>query len=108
MSNSRALGIVLVLVGGVGTVIAALADPLGIGEGHTFGWLQILGTILGALVLLLGLAIVAEWVPVPGPNAGTAAGTTPAPQTAVVTDSSQAPRTTDAAATGTDTPQTTV
>lgn len=53
-------------MGAVVLVVSALADPLGIGEGHVFGWLQILGVILGAVIVLLGLAIVAQRVPVPG------------------------------------------
>src|SRR5437870_4128634 len=89
MIDERPLGIVLVLVGAVGTAIAALADPIGIGEGHTFGWLQLTGVIIGGLVILLGLAMVMEWVPYParaGAGGGAAAGT--APQTTVITDSS--------------------
>jgi hypothetical protein len=66
MMDPRPTGIVVGLIGAVVLVVSALADPLGIGEGHTFGWLQILGVILGALILLLGLAIAAKRVPVPG------------------------------------------
>ena len=54
------------MIGAVVLVVSALADPLGIGEGHVFGWLQILGVILGAVILLLGLAIAAQRIPVPG------------------------------------------
>ena len=92
------MGIVLVLVGAVGTAIAALADPLGIAINapDTFGWLQIVGVIIGALVMLLGLVIAAEWVPLPWASragAGSAAGTTAAPQTTVVTGSRRRGRT---------------
>jgi hypothetical protein len=66
MMDPRPTGIVVGLIGAVVLAISALADPLGIGEGHTFGWLQILGVILGAVILLLGLAIAAQRVPVPG------------------------------------------
>ena len=31
-----------------------------------FGWLQTTGVILGALVIVLGVAIAMEWVPLPG------------------------------------------
>jgi hypothetical protein len=85
------MGILLVLLGGVGTAIAALADPIGIGEGHVFGWLQIVGVILGAVVVLLGLVISTEWLPLPGASragAGSSAGTA-SPQTTVVTGSSR-------------------
>jgi hypothetical protein len=84
------MGILLVLVGGVGTAIAALADPLGlaINADGTFGWLQILGVIVGAVVVLLGLVIASQVVPLPW-GSGASAGTTAAPQTTVVTGSSR-------------------
>ena len=83
--DERPLGIVIALVGAVGTAVAALADPLGIGEGDVFGWLQITGVIIGAVVTLLGLAIAMSWVPYPG----RAPATTPAAQnTTNIEDSS--------------------
>jgi hypothetical protein len=66
MIEERPLGIVVFLVGVVGALIAAFADPLGIGTEGVFGWLQITGVILGAVVALMGLAMAAEWVPYPG------------------------------------------
>ena len=66
MIQERPMGIVVFLVGAVGTLIAGLADPLGIGEGEVFGWLQITGVIVGGIVTLLGLALMMEWVPYPG------------------------------------------
>jgi hypothetical protein len=66
MMDERPLGIVLFLVGAVGTAVAALADPLGIGEGEVFGWLQITGVVIGGIVALLGLGMAMEWVPYPG------------------------------------------
>jgi hypothetical protein len=71
--EERPLGIVIALVGAAGTAIAALADPLGIGEGEVFGWLQITGVIIGAAVTLLGLAMAMEWVPYPGRSRQTGA-----------------------------------
>ena len=65
MIDERPLGIVIAVVGVVGTLIAVFADPLGIGEGHVFGWLQITGTIFGVLVTLCGLAMAMEWIPYP-------------------------------------------
>jgi hypothetical protein len=85
------MGLVLAIAGAVGTAVSALADPLGIGEGEVFGWLQITGVIIGAVVILLGLAIAAEWVPLPGRAASgsRSAGGGSAPQTTVITDSSR-------------------
>ena len=56
----------MAIIGVVGTAIAALADPLGIGEGETFGWLQLTGVILGGIVILLGVVIATGWVAYPG------------------------------------------
>ena len=89
MMDPRPIGILLLLGGAVGTAVAALADPLGIGEGHIFGWLQITGVIIGALVTLLGLVIATEWVPIPGRTTrGAGAGR----QTTVISDSTQSKR----------------
>jgi hypothetical protein len=63
--NPRPIGVVIGVIGAVVIAISALADTLGIGEGHTFGWLQILGVVVGVVILLLGLVIATEWVPLP-------------------------------------------
>ena len=81
------MGIVVALVGAVGVAIAALANPLGIGETEVFGWLQITGVIVGAVVTLLGLAMAMEWVPYPARRRAGAASS--APQTTVVRDSTR-------------------
>ncbi len=64
IDDPRPVGIILALAGAVGIALSALADPLGIGEGHVFGWLQITGVIIGAVVILLGLALTMDWVPI--------------------------------------------
>ena len=84
--EERPLGVVIALIGAAGTAIAALADPLGIGEGHVFGWLQITGVIIGAAVMLLGLALAMEWVPFPGRSSRTASVTQGGQNTTVVRD----------------------
>jgi hypothetical protein len=96
MMDERPLALVILIVGVVGTLVAALADPLGIGEGEVFGWLQITGVVLGGLVILLGLALALEWVPYPGRRAETVtsgsqnttivSGRTPPESTTVVDD----------------------
>jgi hypothetical protein len=83
MMDERPLGLVIALVGAVGTAIAALADPIGIGEGEVFGWLQITGVIIGGIVTLLGLAMAMEWVPYPARRTDT---TDAAQNTTVVTE----------------------
>ena len=84
MMDDRPLGIVVLLVGAVGTAVAALADPLGIGEGEVFGWLQITGVVIGGIVTLVGLAMAMEWVPYPARRTSTTTGTQ---NTTVITDS---------------------
>ena len=86
MMDPRPMGLVIVIVGALGTAVAALADPLGIGEGNVFGWLQITGVVIGAVVTLLGIVIAAEWVPYPGRPAAdeTAEAGGGAPQTNLV------------------------
>lgn len=84
------MGLVLVIAGAIGAAVSALADPLGIGEGDVFGWLQITGVIIGAVVILLGLVIAMEWVPYPGRRARdetVVSGS--APQTNIITSSSR-------------------
>lgn len=89
--EQRTLGFVVALVGAVGTAIAAFADPLGIGEGEVFGWLQITGVIIGGIVLLVGLALAMEWVPLPGRRTDTTAESTQ--NTTIVSDSPRDPTT---------------
>ena len=63
MMDPRPAGLIIALIGAVGTAVAAFADPLGIGEGEVFGWLQLTGVIIGGLVTLFGIVIAMEWVP---------------------------------------------
>jgi hypothetical protein len=90
MMDERPMGIVVTVVGLIGLLVSLLADPLGIGEGEVFGWLQITGTIIGALVTLLGLALAMEWVPYPGRRADTV--TTGGQNTTIVSDTTPSDR----------------
>jgi hypothetical protein len=54
--SSKGLGLVLVLVGLAVLVVAAAADPLGVGGAAGFGWKQILGVAVGAVLAVLGVA----------------------------------------------------
>jgi len=53
--QSPALAKTLLIVGILIVLIAALADPLGLGQSPGFGWKQTLGVIVGALVIVAGL-----------------------------------------------------
>ena len=53
--QNPALAKTLMIVGILIVLIAALADPLGLGRSPGFGWRQTLGVIVGALVIVAGL-----------------------------------------------------
>ena len=54
----RWMGIVLLVVGIVLALVAALADVIGLGaDVGTFGWRQLAGTIVGGLIVLIGLVV---------------------------------------------------
>jgi hypothetical protein len=56
MNNTR-MGWLLVGIGVVVLAASALADPLGIGEGSGFGWKQVVGIIVGAVVAASGAVV---------------------------------------------------
>ena len=49
-------GVVLLVVGGLLILIAATADPLGVGGAPGFGWKQITGVIIGVALVVAGVA----------------------------------------------------
>jgi hypothetical protein len=52
-------GKVLAVLGGLGLLLSLAANPLGIGSNpNEFGWLQMLGAVLGCVALGGGLWIV--------------------------------------------------
>jgi len=53
--QSPALAKTLMIVGILIVLIAALADPLGLGRSPGFGWRQTLGVVVGALVVAGGV-----------------------------------------------------
>jgi predicted MFS family arabinose efflux permease len=55
--SRRQIGIVVVLVGVVAALIAALADPLGIGGSDAFGWKQGVLLSIGILLIIAGGAV---------------------------------------------------
>jgi len=55
--QSPALAKTLMIVGILIVLIAAFADPLGLGRSLGFGWRQTLGVIVGALVILVGISL---------------------------------------------------
>ena len=56
--GKNTLGIVLLVVGIVIVVVSLAADPLGLGSGNVaFGPRQIAGTIVGAIVAVVGVVL---------------------------------------------------
>ncbi len=52
--SRRSLGFAVVAIGVIAVAVAALADPFGIGDSDTFGWKQIAGVVVGAVVAVSG------------------------------------------------------
>ncbi len=52
--SQKTLGIILVVLGIVLLVVAVFADSLGVGARHGFGWKQIVGSIAGVVVAVVG------------------------------------------------------
>ena len=57
MGGKKTAGIVLLVVGIVVLLLSLLADLIGIGGGGAFGYRQIAGTVVGAVVTVVGLVL---------------------------------------------------
>ncbi len=57
MQQKKSMGILLAVIGIVLLIVAVLADTLGLGAQPGFGYKQIAGTLVGAIVLLCGLVL---------------------------------------------------
>ena len=57
MGGKKTTGLVLFGVGAVILILAIAADPIGIGGSPGFGWKQILGALVGAVLTVVGLAV---------------------------------------------------
>ena len=56
--SRRSLGVVVTVVGLLVLVFAAFADPLGVGGADdTFGWKQIVGVVVGAVIAVAGIVL---------------------------------------------------
>jgi hypothetical protein len=54
MGRIKTVGTALLVVGIIILLVSLLADPIGIGDGTSFGGQQILGTVIGAIVTIVG------------------------------------------------------
>ena len=66
--SAKQAGLLLVVVGVAAALLAALANPLGIGHGG-FGWHQVLLLVVGIVLALVGVGMVLR-----APTSGAAPG----------------------------------
>ena len=64
MKATRIVGTILLVLGVIILLLFATADLLGIGENPSFGVWQIAGTIVGAVVAIIGLVMLFKRAPV--------------------------------------------
>jgi hypothetical protein len=57
MGGKKTVGLVVLVVGIVVLLLSLVADPIGIGGHPGFGAYQIAGTIVGAIVTVVGLVL---------------------------------------------------
>ena len=57
MGVKKTTGAVLFGVGAVILILSLAADPIGIGGSSGFGWKQILGALVGAILTVAGLTL---------------------------------------------------
>jgi len=55
--DRRLVGGVVAAAGIVLLVLCALADPIGIGDDDDFGWKQMVGVVIGAAAVVVGLGL---------------------------------------------------
>lgn len=68
--SRRTLGFAVLAVGVIVVVVSALADQIGIGCGDAFGWKQIVGVIVGAVIAVVGVIVASRGEkPAPGLDA---------------------------------------
>lgn len=54
MAAKRTIGLVLVIVGIVALIVSAAGDAIGLGGSPGFGYKQVVGTAVGAIVAIVG------------------------------------------------------
>ena len=61
MSQARMLALAFIVVGGLLAIVSALADQIGFGApGSSFGWKQLLGLVLGVVILAAGFILLRQ------------------------------------------------
>jgi len=57
MGRKKKIGIALFGAGAIILILSLAADPIGIGGSPGFGWKQILGALVGAVLTVVGLVL---------------------------------------------------
>ena len=57
MNNKKTMGIALLAVGAIMLIVSLAADVIGIGGAVGFGYKQIVGSIAGVIVVVIGFVI---------------------------------------------------
>lgn len=57
MAGKKIAGVILLVVGIGFVIVSLIIDLVGIGQTPTFGWNQIVGAIVGAIVALVGIIL---------------------------------------------------
>ena len=60
MNTRKMVGTLLLVIGIVVLIVFAIADVVGIGENPEFGPWQITGTIVGAVVAIIGIGLLCK------------------------------------------------
>jgi sulfite exporter TauE/SafE len=61
MSQGRILAIAFIVIGVILAIVSALADQIGLGAPtSTFGWKQLLGLVLGILLVVAGVVLLRQ------------------------------------------------
>jgi hypothetical protein len=57
LGNKKTIGIVLLVVGVIVSLLFVAADAIGIGDHPGFGYQQVIGTVVAAIVAVIGLVL---------------------------------------------------
>ena len=60
MVSKKTIGIVVLVVGILILILSLIADVIGIGGSPVFGYRQIIGVVVGAIVTVVGLLLTRE------------------------------------------------
>ena len=55
--SRTSVGWAITAIGIVVLIVSALADQIGLGNTDSFGWKQILGVVVGAVIMVLGFIV---------------------------------------------------